>query len=31
MPIELKFIMKTPYDKYAKLFGHTTKMADMPI
>ena len=30
-PIELKFHMKTPYDKlakiYAKYFGHMTKMA----
>ena len=34
-PIELKFHMKTPYDKsakiYAKYFGHMTKMAATPI
>ena len=34
-PIELKFHMKTPYDKlakfYAKYFGHMTKMAVTPI
>ena len=34
-PIELKFDMKTPYNKlvkiYANCFGHMTKMADMPI
>ena len=34
-PIELKFHMKTPYNKLAKIyanwFGHMTKMADMPI
>ena len=34
-PIELKFHMKTPYDKLAKMFtncfGHMTKMADIPI
>ena len=34
-PIELKFHVKTPYDKSAKIctkhFGHTTKMAAMPI
>ena len=34
-PIELKFYMKTPYNKLAKncanCFGHMTKMADMPI
>ena len=34
-PIELKFYVKTPYDKtakiYAKYFGHMTKMAAMPI
>ena len=34
-PIELKFHMKTPYNKLAKIyanyFGHVTKMADMPI
>ena len=35
-PIELKFHMKTPYNKLAKMmyancFGHMTKMADMPI
>ena len=33
--IELKFHMKTPYNKLAKIytncFGHLTKMADMPI
>ena len=34
-PIELKFHVKTPYDKsakiYTKLFGHMTKMAATPI
>ena len=35
-PIELKFHMKTPYDKSAKIyaakyFGHMTKMAATPI
>ena len=34
-PIEVKFHVKTPYDKlakiYAKYFGHITKMAAMPI
>ena len=34
-PIELKFRMKTPYDKLAKIyttfFGHMTKMAATPI
>ena len=34
-PIELKFHMKTPYDKlaknYTKYFGHMIKMAAMPI
>ena len=34
-PIELKFHVKTPYDKlakiYAKYFGHMTKMAATPI
>ena len=34
-PIELKFHVKTPYDKlakiYAKNFGHITKMATTPI
>ena len=34
-PIELKFHMKTPYDRLAKnyknCFGHMTKMATMPI
>ena len=34
-PIELKFHVKTPYDKlvkiYAKYFGHMTKMPTMPI
>ena len=34
-PIELKFHMKTPYNKlakiYANFYGHMTKMADMPI
>ena len=34
-PIELKFHVKTPYDKlakiYTKYFGHMTKMAPMPI
>ena len=34
-PIELKFNMKTPYNKLAKIyancFGHMTKMADMSI
>ena len=34
-PIELKFHVKTPYDKsakiYTKYFGHMTKMAAMPI
>ena len=33
--IELKFHMKTPYDKLAKIYtncsGNMTKMADMPI
>ena len=33
--IELKFHMKTPYNKLAKIytncFGHMTRMADMPI
>ena len=32
MPIDLKFHMKTPYDKVAKIstncFGHMTKMAN---
>ena len=32
---ELKFHMKTPYNKLAKIYtnciGHLTKMADMPI
>ena len=35
MPIELKFHIKTPYDKLAKIstnyFGHMTKMGDTPI
>ena len=35
MPIELKFHMKTPYNKLAKIsanyFSHMTKMADKPI
>ena len=34
-PFELKFHMKTPYDKLAKIyanyFGHMTKMATRPI
>ena len=34
-PIELKFYVKTPYDKlakiYAKYFGHMTKMGATPI
>ena len=34
-PIELKFHVKTPYAKFAKIstkyFGHMTKMATMPI
>ena len=34
-PIELKFHMKTPYNKLAKIYancyGHMTKMADMLI
>ena len=34
-PIELKFHVKTPYDKSAKIytkhFGHMTKMAATPI
>ena len=34
-PIELKFHMKTPYAKLAKIyikyFGHMTKMTTMPI
>ena len=34
-PIELKFHVKTPYDKIAKIylkhFGHMTKMAATPI
>ena len=34
-PIELKFQMKTPYNKLAKIYancsGHMTKMADMSI
>ena len=34
-PIELKFHMKTPYNKLVKIYtnciGHLTKMADMPI
>ena len=34
-PIELKFDMKTPYNKFAKIYtnciGHLTKMADMSI
>ena len=34
-PIELKFFVKTPYDKsakiYTKYFGHMTKMAAKPI
>ena len=34
-PIELKFYVKTPYDKSAKLYtkyvGHMTKMATTPI
>ena len=34
-PIELKYYMKSPYNKLAKIyancFGHMTKMADMPI
>ena len=34
-PIELKFHVKTPYDKFAKIytkyFGHLTKMATTPI
>ena len=33
--IELRFHVKTPYDRlakiYAKYFGHMTKMAAMPI
>ena len=34
-PIELKFHLKTPYDKlakiYTKYFGHITKMAAAPL
>ena len=34
-PIDLKFHMKTPFNKLAKIyancFGHMTKMVDMPI
>ena len=34
-PFELKFHMKTPYDRLAKIYtnctGHMTKMATMPI
>ena len=34
-PIELKFYMKTPYGRLAKIYtnctGHMTKMATMPI
>ena len=34
-PFELKFHVKTPYDRLAKIFtnctGHMTKMATMPI
>ena len=34
-PIELKFHVKTPYDKFAKIYtksyGHMTKVAAMPI
>ena len=34
-PIELKFLLKTPYDKlakvYTKYFSHMTKMAATPI
>ena len=34
-PIELKFYMKTPYDRLAKIYtncsGHITKMATTPI
>ena len=34
-PIELKFHLKTPYDKIAKIYskhlGHMTKMAATPI
>ena len=34
-PFELKFHMKTPYDRFAKIYtkctGHMTKMATMPI
>ena len=34
-PIELKFYVKTPYDKIAKIYskhvGHMTKMAATPI
>ena len=34
-PFELKFHMKTPYDRLAKIYtkctGHLTKMATMPI
>ena len=34
-PIELKFHVKTPYDKLAKIytksFGHMTKMAATPV
>ena len=34
-PIELKFHMKTPYDRLAKIYtnctGHLTKMATIPI
>ena len=34
-PIELKFHIKTPYNRLAKIyancFGHVRKMADMPI
>ena len=35
LPIELKFHVKTPYDKlakiYTKIFGHMTKVAATPI
>ena len=34
-PFELKFHMKTPYDRFAKIYGsctgYMTKMAAMPI
>ena len=34
-PIDLKFHMKSPYDRLAKIYtncsGHMTKMASMPI